>query len=80
MLAAGADALLGVAGALQSAKLRVRGGAAEEHGLELVHAGVGEQQRGVVDGYHGARRPWRVGLGLEEVDKSRPDTASRPLR
>ena len=80
MLAAGADALLGVAGAAQAAKLRVRGGGAEEYGLELVHPGVGEQERGVVDGYHGARRPWRVRLGLEEVDENLPDPGGRPIR
>lgn len=80
VLAPGADALLGVAGALQPAKLRVRGGGTEEDGLELVHPGVGEEQRGVVDGHHGARRPGRVRFRLEKVDERRPDPAGRPLR
>lgn len=80
VLAAGADALLGVAGAAQAAKLRVRGGSAEKHRLELVHSGVGEQQRGVVDGDHGARRPSRVRLRLVVLDESFPDPPSRPLR
>jgi len=80
VLAAGADALLGVAGSLQPAELRVRGGGAEEHGFELIHPGVGEQERGVVDGDHGAGRPGRVRLRLEKVNESGADTAGRPLR
>ncbi len=80
VLPPGADALLGVAGAAEAAQRRVRGGGAEEDRLELVHPGVGEQQRGVVDGDDGAGRPPRVGLGLEEGDEGLPHSARRPLR
>lgn len=66
MLPAGADALLGVTGTVQAAERRVRRRCAEEDRLELVHSSVGEQQRGVVDGDHGTRRPPRMCLGLEE--------------
>lgn len=80
VLAAGADALLGVAGAAQAAERRVRRRGAQEHRLELVHPGVGEQQRGVVDGDHGARRPPRVRLGLKVRYERLPDPPGRPLR
>ena len=80
VLAAGADALLRVAGAAQAAQWRARGGEAEEYRLEPVHPCVGEQERGVADGHNGARRPWRVRPGREEVDESLPDPARRPLR
>lgn len=80
MLTPGADALLGVAGAAQPAQRRVRGSRAEEDRLELVHPGVGEQQRGVVDGDHGARRPTGVRLRLEVVDERLADPIGRPLR
>ena len=56
VLAAGADALL--------RRGRARVGPlveAEEHVLELVHPGVGEQQRRVVAGHHRARRRRRCG-------------------
>ena len=46
VLAAGADALLRSGGALVVALLRP-----QEHVLELVHSGVGEQQRRVVGGH-----------------------------
>lgn len=53
VLAACADALLGVgcAGELRKGRRRVRG--AEEDRLVLVHAGVGEQQRRVIQRHDG---------------------------
>jgi hypothetical protein len=60
VLAAGADALL--------ARRRARVGPlveAQEDVLELVHAGVGEQQRRVVARHHRARGHDLVALGLE---------------
>ncbi len=42
---------------------------AEEHVLELVHAGVGEQQRRVVAGHERARGQRGVALGGEVVDE-----------
>ena len=65
VLAAGADALLGVGDALPGGL-----GGAEEVGLELVHAGVGEQQRGVVLRHD--RRGGEEGVAVvldEEVDE-----------
>jgi len=79
VLPAGADAFLGVAGAAQPAERRLRRRRAKEDGLELVHPGVGEQQRGVVDGDNGARRPPRVEPGLEELDEGLADLPGRPL-
>ena len=65
VLAAGADALLRVGRPL------VRPGAdAEEHVLELVHAGVGEQERRIVERHHAGRRHEGVAVLLdEEVDE-----------
>jgi len=80
VLPAGADALLGIAGTAQPAERRVRGRRSEEDRLELVHSGVGEQQRGIVDGDRGARRPPRVRLGHEEVDERLAGPPGRPIR
>lgn len=80
VLPPGADALLGVAGAAQLSQRRVRGSRAEEDRLVLVHPGVGEQQRGVVNGDDGARRPTGVRLGLEVLNERLADPVGRPLR
>ncbi len=65
VLAAGADALLRVGGTLVGP-----GAGAEEHVLELVHAGVGEQQRRIVVRHHRRRRHKRVAVLLhEKVDE-----------
>jgi len=48
VLAAGADAFLGRRGARVFALLQ-----AQENVLELIHPGVGEQQRGIVDWHKG---------------------------
>ncbi len=71
VLAAGADALLRVDGAAVGARA-----GAQEHILELVHAGVGEQQRGVFQRYHGAGGHKGVPvLAGEEVDELLTDLA-----
>lgn len=54
MLAAGTDALLGVAGAGELSERRVGADGPEEDGLELVHPGVGEEEGWVVEGNDGA--------------------------
>ncbi len=46
---------------------------AEEHVLELHHAGVGEHQRGVVAGHQRARRHHGVAFGSEEVQEAFAD-------
>ena len=64
VLAAGAHALLGGGGAGVVARL-----AAGEHVLELHHAGVGEEQRGVVRRHQGRRGDAAVGALLEELQE-----------
>ena len=64
VLAAGADALLARRGAGVLPVLL-----AEEGALELHHAGVGEQEGGIVRGYQRRRRHLAVPLGDEEVEK-----------
>ena len=59
--------LLRVGGALELAKLGVRVDGALEDGLELVHAGVGEEQRGVIVGDGAAGGHERVAVLLAEV-------------
>ena len=66
VLAAGPDALLGGDGADVRALL-----AADEHVLELVHAGVGEEERGVAVRDDRARRHGSVAAGGEEIDEGR---------
>ena len=62
VLAAHAEALLTV-----GRPGELGGGIAQEDVLELVHARVGEHQRGVVLDDHGGRRHHRVSLGGKEV-------------
>ena len=64
MLAAGADAFLGVGHAGPR-----RGAFAEKEGHELVHAGVREKQVGR-GGQQRRRRDDGVALGLEEVEEA----------
>ena len=59
VLAAGPDALLRVGRPLVGP-----GAGAEEDVLELVHAGVGEQQRRIVERHHRRRRHERVAVLL----------------
>src|SRR5258708_14190017 len=72
MHAAGADAVLRVAGAF------IRPGSlAQENILELIHPGVGEQQRRIVPGDNARRRYKRVAVLLdEEIDELLADFVS----
>jgi hypothetical protein len=65
VLAAGAHATLRGHGAVVVAAL-----VAKEHVLELDHAGVSEQQRGIVGGYERRRRHDPVPMRLEVVQKA----------
>jgi hypothetical protein len=79
VLAAGADALLRVHDALHADERRRRVELAREDLLELVHAGVGEEQRRVVVRHDGARLDVDVGvLVLEEVYERVAHTRRRP--
>jgi hypothetical protein len=62
MLASGADAFLGGDGAVVIAFFL-----AQENVLELVHAGVGEQQRGVVRGHERGAFNYTVVAGREVI-------------
>ena len=62
VLAAGADALLSRGGAAVGTLVE-----AQEDILELVHARVGEQERGIVMRHHRAGRDNGMALGLEEL-------------
>ena len=72
VLAAGADALLRSGGAGVVALL-----GAEEEVLELVHAGVGEQQRGIVGRHQRRRVHAAVALGLKKAQKQLANFVSR---
>jgi len=65
VLAAGADTLLRAGGALVVALLD-----AEEDVLELVHAGVGEEQRRIVGGDEGGGVDAAVAFRLKTAQKS----------
>ena len=71
VLAAGAHAFLRRGGARVGALVE-----AEEHVLELVHAGVGEQQRRVVVRHQRAGGNDLVALGGEEVEELLADFGS----
>ena len=75
VLAAGAHALLRRGRARVVALL-----AAEEHVLELVHAGVGEQQGGVPGRDQRRRRHHAVTALGKEIEKRLTDLTARPLR
>ena len=68
MLAAGADAFLRGGGARIVALFEP-----EEDVLELVHAGVGEQQRGVVRGHQRRAAHDAMAAGVKEVEKALTD-------
>ncbi len=68
VLAAGADALLRRRGARVGTLVE-----AEEHVLELVHAGVREQQRRIVARHHRRRGDDGVALRFEELQEGRTD-------
>ena len=71
VLAAGAQAGLDRGGAHVGA-----GVGAEEHVLELHHAGIGEHQRRVVARHQRTRRDHGVALGCEEVEKGLADVGN----
>ena len=62
VLAAHTEALLGVRGSGE-----LGGAVAQENVLELVHARIGEHERGVILDDHGGRGHYRVPLGGEKV-------------
>ncbi len=68
VLAAGADALLGSGGAGVVAFFE-----ALKNFLELVHAGVGEEQRRVVGGQERAAAHDTMPAGVEEIEKTLTD-------
>ena len=68
VLAAGPHTALGRGGSAVMAGI-----AAQEDILELVHAGIGEQQRGVVVGDQGAGGHHLVALSAEILEKRRAD-------
>ena len=81
VLAARADALLSIAGPLERRELRARRRLAEEDGLELVHAGVREEQRRVLERDDAAARYPRVAALLGEVvDEGVAHPGHGPLR
>ena len=71
VLAARADAFLGGGGAGVVALFE-----SQEDFLELVHAGVGEQQRGVVGGEQRGTAHDAMAAGVEEVEKALPDVVT----
>ena len=86
VLAAGADTLLGVGRALELGERGVRVDGAHEDGLELVHARVVEEERGVVERHDAARGVVRVPaiasdllLRLEELEECGAHFRRRPL-
>ena len=77
MLAARADALLRVGRARQLRQVRRGIRRPQKHGLELVHARVGKQERGVVVRDDGRGRERGVAFSFEKFDKGGPH-AGRP--
>ena len=69
----GGACLLRVTGPLQLGKVGLGVDGAQEDGLELVHAGVGKQERRVGVRHHAAAGDWGVPLGLEELYEGGPD-------
>ncbi len=68
VFAAGADALLARRGPAVVALLLP-----QERPLELHHAGVGEEQRGIVRGHQRRRRHLAVPFGDEEIEEETTD-------
>lgn len=80
VLATGSNALLRVGSPFQGSEGGGRVDLTQENGLELVHTGVGEEERGVTEG--GATRRGLIGVFLrgEVVDKGRPDPGGWPVQ
>src|SRR4029077_2347136 len=73
VLAAGADAFLGSGGAVVVALFE-----AEEHVLELVHPGVGEQKGGVAMRNERGAADAAMAFALEEAEKGFADVVAGP--
>lgn len=80
MLAPGPYALLAVGRALEILVHGVGQGPSQKDGLELVHAGVGEEQGGVVQRHAGGGWDERVREGGEVGEESGADLGGRPER
>ena len=68
-----------VRGTLHAKQVARRVSLAQENGLELVHAGVGEQQGRVIVRHDGRGDDVDVLALLEEVNEGLAHTAGRPL-
>lgn len=79
VLAAGADTLLGVGSALEGGHAVGLVDGAEEDGLELVHAGIGEEEGGVIVRDDGGGRHYRVAPFGKVVEKGLADRVRGPL-
>lgn len=79
MFATSADALLTVHSTLQLRHWVRLADSAQEDGLELVHARVGEQQSRVIVGDDGRAGHNRVPSLLEVIEEGLADLSSRPL-
>jgi hypothetical protein len=75
VLAAGADAFLCGCGAVVVALLE-----AEENILELVHPGVGEEQRGIAVGNERGAADAAMAFALKEFEEGLADVVSAPLQ
>ena len=75
VFAAGADAFLGGGGAVVVALFE-----AQEDVFELVHAGVGEEQRGVAVGYERTAADAAVAFALKEAEKGLADVVAAPFQ
>jgi hypothetical protein len=79
VLAAGANAFLTVHGTLQLCHGIGLPDRAQEDGLELVHASIGEQEGGIVVGDDGRAGHNRVLVLLKVLEEGLPDLGGRPL-
>lgn len=78
VLSSRANALLSICRPLERGKSAH--GLSQKDALELVHAGIGKQERGVVVGHARRRRPKHVRVLLhEKIDKGRSDLVHWPF-
>ena len=64
--------LLSITCPRHACKSRARISSAQENGLELIHASIGKQQCGVIDGDDRAAWHSSMGLCLEKLDERAP--------
>lgn len=64
--------LLGSSCTFHLGKVRGRIHSAQENGLELIHAGIGKKQRGIIVGHNAAAWYYRVPLARKEVQECLP--------